>query len=61
MHADRQRRTDGHDEIDGGFFFAIILQEPCVLYIGRAQNYPLDAPFYIYSTNIRTEYFKHVV
>jgi hypothetical protein len=25
------------------------------------KNYPLDAPFYIYSTNIRTEYFKHAV
>ena len=39
----------------------INLQEPCVLYIGRAYHYPLDAPFYIYSTNIRTEYFKHAV
>ena len=37
------------------------LQEPCVLYIRRAKNYPLDAPFYIYSTNSRTEYFKHAV
>jgi hypothetical protein len=25
------------------------------------KNYPLDAPFYIYSTNNRTEYFKHGV
>jgi hypothetical protein len=25
------------------------------------KNYPLDALFYIYSRNIRTEYFKHAV
>jgi hypothetical protein len=36
------------------------LQEPCVLYIGRAYRYPPDVAFYIYfSTNISTEYFKH--
>ena len=28
------------------------LQEPCVPYIGRAQNYPLDAPFYIFIQQI---------
>ena len=39
----------------------INLQEPCVPYVGRASNYPLNALFYIYSTNILTEYFKHAV
>jgi hypothetical protein len=37
------------------------LYEPCVLYIGRAYRYPPDFEFYIFfSTNISTEYFKHV-
>jgi hypothetical protein len=36
------------------------LQEPCVLYKGRAYRYPPDVAFYIFfSTNISTEYFKH--
>jgi hypothetical protein len=36
------------------------LQEPCVLYIGRAYRYPPNVAFYIFSsTNISTEYFKH--
>jgi hypothetical protein len=36
------------------------LQEPCVLYIGRAYRYPPDVAFYIYfSRNISTEYFEH--
>ena len=36
------------------------LQEPCVLYIGRAYRYSPDVAFYIYfSTNISTEYFNH--
>ena len=35
------------------------LSEPCVLYIGRAHRYPPNTPFYIFSTNIRTEFFKH--
>jgi hypothetical protein len=35
-------------------------KEPCVLYIGRAYCSPPDVAFYIYfSTNIRTQYFKH--
>ena len=40
----------------------INLQEPCVLYIGRAYRYPPNVAFYIYifPTNISTEYFKHV-
>jgi len=37
------------------------LKEPCVLYIGRAYRYPPNVAFYIFfSTNISTEYFKHV-
>jgi hypothetical protein len=37
------------------------LQEPCVLYIGRAYRYPPHVVFYIFfSTTISTEYFKHV-
>jgi len=37
------------------------LQEPCVLYIGRAYHYPPDVAFniFFFSTNISTEYFKH--
>jgi hypothetical protein len=36
------------------------LYEPFVLYIGRAYRYPPGvAFFYILSTNINTEYFKH--
>jgi hypothetical protein len=36
------------------------LQEPCVLYIGRAYRYSPDIAFYIYffSTNISTENFE---
>ena len=35
------------------------LQEPCVLYIGRAYRYPPYVAFYIFfSTNITTEYFN---
>jgi hypothetical protein len=38
----------------------INLQEPCVLYIGRAYRYPPDVASYVFfSTNISTEYFKH--
>jgi hypothetical protein len=38
----------------------INLQEPCVLYKGRAYRYPPDVAFHIFfSTNISTEYFKH--
>ena len=38
----------------------INLYEPCVLYIGRAHLYPPNTPFYIFfSTNKRTEFFKH--
>jgi hypothetical protein len=38
----------------------INLHEPCVLYIGRSHRYPPNTPFYIFfSTNIRTEFFKH--
>ena len=37
----------------------INLQEPCVLYIGRAHRYPPDVSFYIFFlTNISTEYFN---
>ena len=36
------------------------LQEPCVLYIGRAYRYLPDTPIlYIFSANTSTEYFKH--
>jgi len=36
------------------------LQEPCVLYIGRAYSYPPGVAFIVFfSTNISTEYFKH--
>jgi hypothetical protein len=39
---------------------SVNLQEPCVLYIGRAYRYPQDVAFYIfYSTAISTGYFKH--
>jgi hypothetical protein len=42
------------------FKLRINLQEPCVLYTGRAYRYPTDVAFYIFfSTNISTEYFKH--
>jgi len=38
----------------------INLQEPCVLYTGRAYRYPPDVAFYIFfSTTTSTEYFKH--
>jgi hypothetical protein len=38
----------------------IKLQEPCVLYIGRAYRCPPYVAFYIFfKTNISTEYFKH--
>jgi hypothetical protein len=41
-------------------YAAIILQEPCVLYIGRAYRYPPDVAFFVFlSTNISTGYFKH--
>ena len=42
-------------------FCTINLQEPCVLYIGRAYRYPPDVAFYtlFFSTTISTEYFKH--
>jgi hypothetical protein len=36
------------------------LQEPCVLYIGRAYRYSPHVAFHIFfSTIISTEYFKH--
>jgi hypothetical protein len=34
------------------------LYEPCVLYIGQAHHYPPNTPFYIFFTNIPTEFFK---
>jgi hypothetical protein len=38
----------------------INLQEPCVLYIGRAYLYPPDVAVYIFFSTITiTEYFKH--
>ena len=49
--------------LPGGYPIAVNLQEPCVLYIGRAYGYPPNVAFYIYiyffQTNISTEYFKH--
>ena len=36
------------------------LQDPCVLYIGRAYRYPPDLRFIcFFPANISTEYFKH--
>jgi hypothetical protein len=38
----------------------INLQEPCVLYIGRAHRYPPKTPFYtFFKKKLRTKVFKH--
>jgi hypothetical protein len=43
----------------GGGSEGFNLQEPCVLYAGRAYRYSPDVALYIFfSTNISTEYFK---
>ena len=48
----------GTELLSSGLF--LNLQEPCVLYIGRAYRYLPNVAFYIFfSTNISTEYFKH--
>ena len=40
--------------------YFVNLQEPCVLYIGRAYRYPPDVAFYVFfSATISTEYFKN--
>jgi len=49
------------EKISSSLIQVINLQEPCVLYIGRAYSYLPDVAFYIYffSTNVSTEYFIH--
>ena len=55
-------RVIDHIKLAPGIDVEVInLQEPCVLYIGRAYGHSPDVAFflYIFSTTISTEYFKH--